>query len=220
MIIFRALASATTISSCLLLGQPAIGASSAEDDQQFDVVTAASECGLPSENVTFREDADLEDNLYMVKVGPDGQYRSEALCLAYWNATVSRFIEFDDKFVQTRQRESVERQSKFISLITAESWLGGAELRAQQRPFDAKTETIQEYLQFIERSCKAAAGSLLKFETPTAITFELQSLVKMDEKSIWRFSCANQMMALSEIEKAGYSFGFVGWEAERVEEQK
>jgi hypothetical protein len=184
------------------------------------VMTAAQECGLPTDNISSRKDDVLQDTVHFVKVGPNGKYRKEALCLAYWNTTVSSFIEFDDQLVERRQRETEERQGKLFSKVTSESWLGGAGLRDAQRPFDPATETIGAYLHYIERSCKAEPGALLKFEEFKLVTFETSTLAKMDEKAIWSFSCANSLLAFSDIEKHGYSFGFVGWEVAAPEEQK
>jgi hypothetical protein len=191
-----------------------------EPSTPLSVIAAAHECGLPAENISSREDDDLQDTLYFVKVGPNGKYRKEALCLAYWNTIVSSSIKFDDQVVKIRQRETEERQAKFFSKISSESWLGGAGLYDAKRPFDPANETISDYLSYIERSCKAEPGALLKSKEPKLVTFETSSLAKMDVNIIWSISCANSLMAFSGIEKHGYSFGLVGWTVAATDEQK
>lgn len=179
------------------------------------LLKAAADCGLPKEAVASEYVDDLQSDVYRVTVGPDGKYRGAAICLAYWNNGVGHFIEFDDAIVRDREDAATKFHSKRSAKSSGDWWLSGARLSDAKRPFDPVKETIEEYLHYIEVTCKSQPGSLLtSLALSGTVTFVPARLGQVhDEDFLWSFGCAMSMMAFADLEKHGLSFGFIGNEA-------
>jgi hypothetical protein len=180
------------------------------------VLKAASDCGLPSDTVTSEYVDDLQSDVFKVAVGSDGQYRSAAICLAYWNSGIGNMIEFDDVEVRARQHEADSHRSKMLARWSSDSWLSGAKLSEKKRAFDPKKETINQFLIYIEKTCKSEPNTMLTTRFEGMVTFVPEWFGNPnDDDFTWSFGCASALMSFAELEKHGLSFGFVGNEAVR-----
>lgn len=185
------------------------------------VMAAAADCGVPKEYILRRYDELLQDDVFSIKVGANGERRSAALCLAYWNAGGANLLEFDDEVVNKKRDANEQIHAAFLGRVSADSWLSAAGLWGKQRAFDPTKESIKDYLHFVEKTCKAKLGSMLSEVLPGLVSYASDERSDpLSDSSMRSFGCVTAMMNYAELEKHGFSFGIIGNAPLPVEDQK